>query len=95
MNGKMTRLGIVVLSMFALAIGSSVCYSIAQTAEDCENLEESASIAGDRLRECKANGDCASAQGGVDYWDCAIEECWNDVDQVCADTGCTCILQGL
>ena len=91
MNGTITRLGIVVLSMFALVIGSSVCYSVAQTAEDCEGLEERAALAADMLAGCEQYGDCGRWQGHLDYWECSIARCWDAVDNVCSDTGCACI----
>ncbi|MCH8147222.1 MAG: hypothetical protein IH987_04405 [Planctomycetes bacterium] len=92
MNGKITRLGIVVLSAFALVIGSSVCYSMAPppTAEDCEGLEAYAGRVAERLETCDEDGDCGEVMDHLDFMECEIANCWNAVDQVCSDTGCVC-----
>ena len=89
MRRRISRLWIVVVSMFALVSGLSVSYSQEEIAEDCEWMEDHAGQQAADLPTCQKFGDCGEILDSINFWNCRIAECWNIVDGVCsADDPC-------
>ncbi len=84
MRRRTSRFGIVVVSMFALLIGSSVSYSQGQTAQNCMDMEAWAGRQALDLKDCAFYGDCGEIEISLNNWNCWIAECWDAVDGVCS-----------
>lgn len=84
MQRRSSRLGIVVVSMFVLVIGLSASFSQEQTAEDCEAMEAWAGQQAADLPTCGQFGDCEEIEVSLNFWNCAIANCWDAVDGVCS-----------
>lgn len=84
MRKRISRFGIVVVSVFALVIGSSVSYSQEQTTAKCEEMEAWAGQQAADLPTCEEFGDCEEIEISLNFWECAIANCWDEVDGVCS-----------
>ena len=83
------KLGAVFSSMIILAV-AGVTYSDddIEPAEFCEFLEAALLNAQGTATGCQKAGDCDEVQDSIDFWTCAVAECWgivmDDVDGVCS-----------
>ena len=88
MRRRISRLGIVVVSVIALVNGSSNSAPAelegVGTAVECENMEAALNWLELQLDGCEGRVDCGELEIWINDLSCSIAECWDALDGVCS-----------